>query len=224
MMNNSIIQLYGSNAGTPQTSTNERPDHMQLSPDQVTSTSQPQNVVMAPAQSAEHSLIANKTEVLHVPKAEDANHTLSGISEVLTVQDPNLRIGSISKPTVPNDKEKSFAKPKSEPRMKRGRRSLDEIADGDRPRRKRAKAKGQSSNKDTTSVVQGELEEKHKQSMCTASCTYIHYIFTSCMDHAYMYYDHRTIAVIVYTSQYCRFQSVNVISQFLRCGWLWGCA
>ncbi|XP_064403165.1 nuclear valosin-containing protein-like isoform X3 [Halichondria panicea] len=163
MMNNSIIQLYGSNAGTPQTSTNERPDHMQLSPDQVTSTSQPQNVVMAPAQSAEHSLIANKTEVLHVPKAEDANHTLSGISEVLTVQDPNLRIGSISKPTVPNDKEKSFAKPKSEPRMKRGRRSLDEIADGDRPRRKRAKAKGESSNKDPTSVVQGELEEKHKQ-------------------------------------------------------------
>ncbi len=162
MMNNSIIQLYGSNAATPQTLTNERLDHMQLSTDQVTSTSQPQDVVTDMAHSAEH---ANKTEV--IPKAEDANHT---ISEALTVQNPNLKIDSISELSVPNGEEKSFAKLKSESRMKRGRRSLDEVPDGDRPRRKRAKAKGERSTENTTSVVQGE-EEKHKQSMYT-SCTF----------------------------------------------------
>ncbi len=209
-MNNSIIQLYGSNAATPQTLTNERLDHMQLSTDQVTSTSQPQDVVTAMAHSAEHSLIANKTEV--IPNAEDANHT---ISEALTVQNPNLKIDSISELSVPNDKEKSFAKLKSESRMKRGRRSLDEVADGDRPRRKRAKAKGERSTENTTSVVQGELEEKHKQSMYT-SCT-----FTSCMDGLQDVFNDCSCNCIHFS---CRFQSGNVVGQFLRCGWLWGCA
>ncbi len=159
MMNNSILQLYGSTTQPHTASSNQQSatNHMTSSADHVTSHPHKQE-----ASSEEKSLT---TETL-VPPSE-MQHPLIAVPEDSTA-DPGLKLDSVSVCGPNSDQEG-----KREARMKRGLRSLDEVADGSRPKRKRVKAKSEkSASASTPSDIHGE--RKSKQGIYNY-CWYVHY-------------------------------------------------
>lgn len=171
MMNNSVLQLYGSSTTViPQAASSNQPE----------ARSSPIHQEQVPSEQFGTFLAKpiNELIVLSTPTVTDK--AANGEDGETSKDNENMKNvpSSVTKDSLRNDLvvENPKDNVSNEPRVGRKRnRSSQEDLIGDKPRRKQARARGEKLDK-VDSVIQRELEGKHKQGMY---CIVGH---TSCMD------------------------------------------